>query len=111
MTPDELPWEVLYREFGKAVEQLGFCQQELDVSRRHHKRAHDSADTAWAEVVELRKRVEKAEAELMQRRLDIIEQPHALMMRNERDAALRRAEQAEARVRELQALIAAAGAE
>ena len=107
MTPEELPWEDLYREFGKAVDQLGFCREELDVSRRHHKRAHDSADTAWAENVKLRKRVEKVEAELMQRRLDIIEQPHALVMRDERDAALRRADKAEARVRELEALMAA----
>lgn len=110
MTPDELPWDVLYCEFGKAVDQLAWCQQELDASRRHHKRAHDSADTAWAENVKLRERAEKAEAELMQRRLDIIEQPHVLVMRNERDAALRRAERAEARVAELEAQLAAGGA-
>jgi hypothetical protein len=42
----------------------------------------------------------------MQRRLDIIEQPHAVVMRNERDAALRRADKAEARVAELEALVA-----
>ena len=46
----------------------------------------------------------------MQRRLDIIEQPHVLVMRNERDAALRRAERAEARVAELEAQLAAGGA-
>jgi hypothetical protein len=106
MTPDELPWDDLYREFDNAVNQLAWCRQELDVSRQHHKRAHDSADTAWAEVVKQRKRAEKAEAELMQRRLDIIEQPHAVVMRNERDAALRRADKAEARVAELEALVA-----
>ena len=110
MTPgDPLDYDALYMLFRQTADNLAWCQQELEASRRNHKRAHDSADTAWAEVTQLRKRAEKAEAELMQRRLNIIEQPHALVMREQRDAALRRAEKAEARVAELEALIAAGG--
>lgn len=115
MTPDETrEVAALYTRIGALMSARAAWQSECDDVRSLYRdaltRAHNAEDRAKAaetESDEIRK-----ELEFTSRRLAAVEEVHAmpLQLRNERDAALQRAWKAEARVADLEAIIAARGA-